>query len=150
MPEVQRSKSLQTGRGTLRRVEAARSAPRIVSRFWCDVLPLRGGDADVLAEPRDLDPKRHLIDCCPRRRFARPWHDDERASTRSGHRNMTLLRRFGRPWAIAILAALAAALPALADTVNTRERQVRELAPGVYTIRHADPPTTSPTATRRL
>ena len=28
---------------------------------------------------------------------------------------------------------------ARADTVNTRERQAREIAPGIYTIRHPDP-----------
>jgi cyclase len=54
------------------------------------------------------------------------------------HRDMTLLRRFARAWAAAVLAALAAA-PAHADTVNTRELQVHELAAGVYTIRHPDP-----------
>ena len=51
----------------------------------------------------------------------------------------TLLARFARPWAAVALAALAAASAGHADSVNTRERQVRELAPGVYTIRHADP-----------
>ena len=40
---------------------------------------------------------------------------------------------------VAAGAALAAPSAAHADSVNTRERQVRELAPGVYTIRHADP-----------
>src|SRR3954452_695021 len=40
---------------------------------------------------------------------------------------------------VAAGAALAALSAAHADSVNTRERQVRELAPGVYTIRHPDP-----------
>ena len=40
---------------------------------------------------------------------------------------------------VAAGAALAAPSAAHADSVNTRERQVRELAPGVYTIRHPDP-----------
>jgi glyoxylase-like metal-dependent hydrolase (beta-lactamase superfamily II) len=35
--------------------------------------------------------------------------------------------------------ALAAASTAHADTVNTHAREVHQLAPGVYTIRHADP-----------
>jgi len=52
---------------------------------------------------------------------------------------MTLLHKSARLLAISILAALAAALAARADTVSTRERQVRQLAPGIYTIRHADP-----------
>jgi cyclase len=53
-------------------------------------------------------------------------------------RSMTPFRRHVRPWALAVLATLA--LSAVhADTVNTRERQVRQLAAGVYTIRHADP-----------
>jgi len=42
-------------------------------------------------------------------------------------------------WAVAAGSAFVVASAAHADTVNTRERQVRELAPGVYTIRHADP-----------
>jgi len=42
-------------------------------------------------------------------------------------------------WAVAARSAFVVASAAHADTVNTRERQVRELAPGVYTIRHADP-----------
>jgi glyoxylase-like metal-dependent hydrolase (beta-lactamase superfamily II) len=42
-------------------------------------------------------------------------------------------------WAIAALVAFAISTPAHADTVNTREQQVRQLAPGIYTIRHADP-----------
>lgn len=49
---------------------------------------------------------------------------------------LTLARR------IAIAVALGAALLATAraaDSVNTRELQVRELAPGIYTIRHPDP-----------
>jgi len=49
------------------------------------------------------------------------------------------VRGFVRSWAVAVASALAVASAAHADTVNTRERQVRELAPGVYTIRHADP-----------
>jgi glyoxylase-like metal-dependent hydrolase (beta-lactamase superfamily II) len=44
-----------------------------------------------------------------------------------------------RRWAVAASSALAVVSSAQADTVNTRERQVRELAPGIYTIRHADP-----------
>ena len=52
---------------------------------------------------------------------------------------MTLPRRLGRPWAVVRLTMLAVACPVRADTVNTRERQVRQVAPGVYTIRHADP-----------
>jgi cyclase len=52
---------------------------------------------------------------------------------------MTFLCNIGRPWAIALSAALAVGSWARADTVNTRDLQVRELAPGVYTIRHPDP-----------
>ena len=52
---------------------------------------------------------------------------------------MTLLRRFRRTWIAALLAAIAVASPLRADTVNTRELQVHELAPGVYAIRHPDP-----------
>ncbi|HEX6706158.1 MAG TPA: MBL fold metallo-hydrolase [Albitalea sp.] len=52
---------------------------------------------------------------------------------------MTFLHRISRPWAAVIIAALAAAFAARADSVNTRELQVRELARGVYTIRHPDP-----------
>ena len=52
---------------------------------------------------------------------------------------MTLLRKLPRAGALAVLLALAASTAARADTVNTRERQVRQLAPGLYTIRHADP-----------
>ena len=52
---------------------------------------------------------------------------------------MTLLHRSARLLTIATLAALAATVAARADSVNTRERQVRQLAPGIYTIRHADP-----------
>jgi len=52
---------------------------------------------------------------------------------------MTFLHRSARLLTIATLAALAAAVAARADGVNTREREVRELAPGIYTIRHADP-----------
>ena len=48
-----------------------------------------------------------------------------------------------KPWRSAALIAfavlVAASLTTRADTVNTRERQVREIASGVYTIRHADP-----------
>ena len=51
----------------------------------------------------------------------------------------TLLARFARPWAAVALATLTAASAGHADSVNTRELQVRELAPGVYTIRHPDP-----------
>jgi len=52
---------------------------------------------------------------------------------------MTLLHKSARLLAISILGALAATVAARADTVNTRERQIRQLAPGIYTIRHADP-----------
>ncbi len=48
-------------------------------------------------------------------------------------------RRSARLVAVVVLAALSAALPACADSVNTRELQVREVASGVYTIRHPDP-----------
>lgn len=42
--------------------------------------------------------------------------------------------------AIVVLAVFAAfSLVARADTVNTRERQVKEIARGIWTIRHADP-----------
>ena len=51
----------------------------------------------------------------------------------------TLPARIARPCAAVVLAALAAASPGRADTVNSRELQVRELAPGVYAIRHPDP-----------
>ncbi len=44
-----------------------------------------------------------------------------------------------RAWVAIAFAALTAASAGRADTVNTRELQVRELAPGVYTIRHPDP-----------
>src|SRR3982751_990687 len=40
---------------------------------------------------------------------------------------------------VAAAAALAALSAAHADSVNTRERQIRELAPGIYTTRHPDP-----------
>ena len=52
---------------------------------------------------------------------------------------MTFLSLLIRPLAVALLALLAAASVARADSVNSREREVRELASGVYTIRHADP-----------
>ena len=52
---------------------------------------------------------------------------------------MTLLAATARPWAALAFVAPIAASPGRADTVNTRELQVRELAPGVYTIRHPDP-----------
>ena len=52
---------------------------------------------------------------------------------------MTFLSLLIRPLAVALLALLAAASVARADSVTTREREVRQLAPGVYTIRHADP-----------
>ncbi|WP_280154831.1 MBL fold metallo-hydrolase [Piscinibacter sp. XHJ-5] len=52
---------------------------------------------------------------------------------------MIPLRRFGRFWVAAVLFALMAVAAPRADTVNTRELQVRELARGVYTIRHPDP-----------
>ena len=52
---------------------------------------------------------------------------------------MVFLRNLVRPVAVALLAVVAATSVARADSVNTRERQVRQLAPGVYTIRHADP-----------
>ena len=52
---------------------------------------------------------------------------------------MNLPRRPIRLWPIAVLMALATASAAHADTVNTRDHQVRELAPGVYMIRHPDP-----------
>jgi hypothetical protein len=52
---------------------------------------------------------------------------------------MTLLRAFITAWRVIALATLAVATAVHADTVNTRERQVRELVPGIYTIRHADP-----------
>ncbi len=48
-------------------------------------------------------------------------------------------RMSARLAAVVVLAALSAALPARADSVNTRELQVREVASGVYTIRHPDP-----------
>jgi glyoxylase-like metal-dependent hydrolase (beta-lactamase superfamily II) len=52
---------------------------------------------------------------------------------------MTFLCRLSRPWAAVVLAAFAVASTVRADTVNTRDLQVHELAPGVYTIRHPDP-----------
>jgi len=52
---------------------------------------------------------------------------------------MTLLRAFITAWRLVVFTTLAVATAVHADTVNTRERQVRELAPGIYTIRHADP-----------
>ena len=52
---------------------------------------------------------------------------------------MTSLGKLSRSSAVAILAVRALASAACADSVKTRERQVRQLAPGVYTIRHADP-----------
>jgi len=52
---------------------------------------------------------------------------------------MTLLAATARPWAALAFVAPIAASPGRADTVSTRELQVRELAPGVYTIRHPDP-----------
>jgi cyclase len=52
---------------------------------------------------------------------------------------MTFLHKSARLSAISLLWALAATAAAGADTVNTRERQIRQLGPGVYTIRHADP-----------
>lgn len=51
----------------------------------------------------------------------------------------SLFRSPLRLWRFAALAALVAASAAHADTVNTRTHQVRELASGVYTIRHPDP-----------
>jgi cyclase len=47
--------------------------------------------------------------------------------------------RCARRWAVALVAAFAAVATAHADTVNTRELQVREVAPGIYVIRHPDP-----------
>jgi cyclase len=55
------------------------------------------------------------------------------------HRSMTLLHKSARLAAIVLMCALAATMAARADTVNTRERQIRELAPGIYAIRHPDP-----------
>lgn len=55
---------------------------------------------------------------------------------------MTLLRRFlrhGTAVALAVPLMLAVVAPARADTVNTRELSVRQLAAGIYTIRHPDP-----------
>jgi len=52
---------------------------------------------------------------------------------------MTLLHKSARIAAIALMCALAATTATRADSVNTRERQIRELAPGIYTIRHPDP-----------
>src|SRR6478735_8124853 len=51
----------------------------------------------------------------------------------------SLVRRSMQRWAVAAGSAFVVAVAARADGVNTRERQVRELAPGIYTIRHADP-----------
>lgn len=47
--------------------------------------------------------------------------------------------RAGRRAATAVLLLLAGLAAVRADTVNTRELKVSELAPGVYTIRHPDP-----------
>ena len=47
--------------------------------------------------------------------------------------------KLARAGAIAFVALLAGASASRADSVNTRELQVRELAAGVYTIRHPDP-----------
>ena len=55
------------------------------------------------------------------------------------HRSMTLLHKSARLAAIVLMCALAATTATRADSVNTRERQIRELAPGIYTIRHPDP-----------
>ena len=52
---------------------------------------------------------------------------------------MTLLRKLQASGAVVVLAVLALGSVARADSVNTRERQVRQIAPGIYTIRHADP-----------
>jgi len=52
---------------------------------------------------------------------------------------MILLHSLRRLAAAAGLVGLAAASAVRADSVNTRELQVRELASGVYTIRHPDP-----------
>jgi len=52
---------------------------------------------------------------------------------------MTLLHKSARLAAIVLMCALAATTATRADSVNTRERQIRELAPGIYTIRHPDP-----------
>jgi hypothetical protein len=60
---------------------------------------------------------------------------------------MTFPAALARPWAAAAFAALTAASLGRADTVNTRELQVRELATGVYTIRHPDPTDDFPRAT---
>ncbi|MEO8310867.1 MAG: MBL fold metallo-hydrolase [Caldimonas sp.] len=52
---------------------------------------------------------------------------------------MFFLRKLTGIGAFSLIAVFAVASLARADTVNTRERQVRQIAPGIYTIRHADP-----------
>jgi len=52
---------------------------------------------------------------------------------------MTVLRACITVWRLAVFAMLGVAPAVHADTVNTRERQVRELAPGIYRLAALDP-----------
>src|SRR5678816_3334212 len=68
----------------------------------------------------------------PRERRPAAMAPSQRGSLRSEQLNMTVLRAFITVRRLAVFAMLAVASAVHADTVNTRERQVSQLAPGIY------------------